>query len=117
MKKSLLLFSVLIFLASCASDNPKLHGTWQGVTWEVNGEDAKRNAPAVTFQFNEDDTYSVNWGAQTEEGTYSLRRDKLYSTETGKLEKVVQIEMPTAETLVLLMNRQGDHERLTLVKK
>ena len=83
----------------------------------MNGEDAGRDAPAVPFQFNEDDTYSVSWGAKKEAGVYSLRRDKLYSTETGKLEKVVQIEMPTPETLVLLMNRQGDHERLTLVKK
>lgn len=118
MKKILLAFSMLAFLASCAPDNPKIYGTWEVVSWEVNGKDSGRSVEAITFQFNEDDTYSISGGTQKEEGIYSLRGDKLYSTENGdKLEKVVQVSMPNPETLVFLMNRVGDDERLILEKK
>ena len=117
MKKAILLISISLFLFSCEGENEngKVHGKWTGVSWTVNGQPSGRDG--VVFQFNADDTYSVALGNQTEEGVYKVKKGKLYSTETGKKQKVVEIVMPSTDTLIMLMNRAGDAEKLTMVKQ
>jgi len=118
MKKSILLLSSILILFSCSTENQneKVQGKWTGVSWTVNGQPSGRDN--VVFQFNADDTYSVALGTQAAEaGTYKLKGSKLYSTETGKKQKVVEISIPAPDTMIMHMNRAGDEEMLTLVKE
>ena len=119
MKRSLLLFAMVSLLSSCdTNQNPKIHGSWQGIGWEINDQPSGRDFNSVAFEFKADDTYEGSFGAQKEVGIYRLSiDDKLYTTETGKIEKAVEVEMPSSDTLIFWMNRQGEKEKLTLVRK
>jgi hypothetical protein len=122
MKKLVLSTLLLAALASCKQDDSKkqlLFGQWQGATWTVAGKNVGRDAKAVSFEFKNDDTYAAAWGGQGEKGVFRLDGDKLYTTAdaANKIEKMVKLSTITADTVVMDMNRVGDSEQLTLVKK
>jgi Lipocalin-like domain len=109
-------------LFSCKQDDSmkqKLIGKWQGVSWTVGGKDAGRNPKAVSFEFKDGYTYSTAYEDQGEKGTFRLSGDKLYTTADAgnKIEKMVKIANINADTFVMDMNRMGDAEQLTLIKK
>ncbi|MCB0651594.1 MAG: hypothetical protein KDC85_10000 [Saprospiraceae bacterium] len=115
-------FLMIIFLSiiftHCTNENKaQLLGEWQGLSWVVEGQQSSRNAEAVQFSFLENGEYSGSWGDKTEKGVFSLDADKLYTTEEGKLKKMVKIEFTGSDTLVFHMNRMGTEEQLILVRK
>jgi hypothetical protein len=119
-----LLFSLIallgLMLYACGGEQETLpvQGDWQGISWNVNGKPSDRNVSAVRFSFSKNDnTYQAAMGSQEEKGTYRLSGEKLYTTAEGKAEKMVQIALPSPDTMVMQMNRQGDLEELILVKK
>jgi Lipocalin-like domain len=119
-----LLFLSLFTLThfSCKQDDSmkqKLIGKWQGVSWTVGDKDAGRNPKAVSFEFTDGYTYSTTYEDQGEKGTFRLSGDKLYTTSESKnkIEKMVKIANINADTFVMDMNRMGDAEQLTLIKK
>jgi Lipocalin-like domain len=122
MKNLLFLSLFTLTLFSCKQDDSmkqKLIGKWQGVSWTVGGKDAGRNPKAVSFEFTDGYTYSTTYEDQGEKGTFRLSGDKLYSTADAgnKIEKMVKIAAINADTFVMDMNRMGDAETLTLIKK
>jgi Lipocalin-like domain len=122
MKKCLFLSLFALTLFSCKQDDSmkqKLIGNWQGVSWTVGGKDAGRNAKAVSFEFTEGYTYSTTYEDQGEKGTFRLSGDKLYTTADtkNKIQKMVKIAAINADTFVMDMNRMGDAEQLTLIRK
>jgi Lipocalin-like domain len=114
-----IIFLLAIAAIACQKDDKKalLIGQWQGTAWTVRGEASGRNAGAVQFQFNADGTYATSYEDQSEKGTFRLSGDKLYTIGENKIEKMVKLATFTADTLVMDMNRVGDAEELTLVKK
>lgn len=115
-----LFFSFLtITILACSSDNSnqRIVGKWQGVSWHVQGQPSGRDAADVTFEFNADDTYSAAFGQQEETGIFDLTDNKLFTTATGQAKKMVEIHLPTLDTMVMAMNRAGTMEELVLVKK
>ncbi|HFA52030.1 MAG TPA: hypothetical protein ENJ95_23690 [Bacteroidetes bacterium] len=118
-KYTFILASLFFFLFSCATenDNQKIIGQWQGITWDVGGRASGRKAADVVFQFNPDDTYTASFGQQKEEGNFRLKGNKLYTTATGKAEKMVRVTLRSVDTLAMDMNRVGTLEELVLVKQ
>ena len=109
------LFIGFIACESSKYDTTLLLGDWNGASWTV--EDGKnRSADAIKFSFSEDGSYSAGYGAQLEKGTYRMAGDKLYTTETGKIEKMVKVVQLTADSLAFEMNRMGTYEQILLVK-
>jgi hypothetical protein len=121
--KQIILFSAFsLILVACNSSDPRLpelYGDWQGVSWTRNGAPASMDPTQVSFSFREDATYSATLGQQQESGDFVFRESKLYTTASGdrKVEKVVEVASLEGDTLVFDMNRQGDPEELTLVRK
>lgn len=116
----LLLLSVLSLPWSSCSDktarNHELEGTWTGISWSVKGRPSDADPSRVIFTFNLPDRYSASFGRQEERGTYYLDQHRLYTTAEGQLEKKVGMERPHPDTLILMMNRMGTEEVLTLVR-
>lgn len=115
----LILTTLLVtILAACNNENhEKIIGQWQGFSWVIEGNESGNNAEAVQFTFSEDKQYEGSWGQKSEKGVFRMDRDKLYTTEEGKLEKMVRIEYLGSDTLVFHMNRMGTEEHLFLVRK
>lgn len=115
---SIVLFVCLI-VASCVNSEKKalLVGDWKGVEWLVNGTPSEYDASKVSFHFDKDGIYSSDFGGDKENGSYILRDDKLFTTPDGQLEIMVLISKLTKDSLVFDMNRSGQSETLTLIKK
>jgi len=124
MRNSILCLALVLLtsLTACNSHDerlPLLYGDWQGVSWTRNGAPATSDPAQVKFSFNEDFSYTASLGQQNESGNFVFRDSKLYTTATGaqKVEKVVAIMKLEGDSLVFDMNRQGDPEKLTLLRK
>lgn len=119
MHAKLLNLCLLLGLLACETavfNADQLIGTWQGASWIL--EDGKtRPADALQFTFSGEGTYQASYGNASEQGTYRLRGDKLYTTETNKIEKMVKVTQLTNDTLAFEMNRMGTYEKMVLVKK
>ena len=111
---------VAILWVACSStnsiDEQLLIGQWKGASWDIEGTEKGRNASVVSFEFLTNQTYKAIYGEQTENGVYRVQYGKLYTTENGKAEKNVGIDLLTKDSLVLNMNRVGTIETLTLIK-
>lgn len=122
MQKSriILVSFVLIFIAFACSNNENkqlLVGEWNGAEWLVAGNPSDYDAKQVHFNFTSDGGYNSDFGGDKEKGTYILRDNKLYTTPEGQLEIMVQIHKLTKDSLVFDMNRSGQAETLTLIRK
>ena len=121
--KNLSIISIFtLLLCSCKQDDSmkqKLVGQWKGNTWTVGGKDTGRNVKSINFEFQDNYTYSTSYEDQNENGTFRLSGDKLYTTadSKNKIEKMVRIAAISADTFVMDMNRMGDAEQLTLIRK
>jgi hypothetical protein len=108
------------FLISCTEDvNKKLiKGEWKGIGWSIQqGEDyVPKDHEGFSFSFNTDGTYIARFGSSEESGTYWVEREKLYTTATGKAQKMVRIMHVNDKILTIQMNRGGTLELLDLQK-
>ncbi|MGG9971965.1 lipocalin family protein [Ferruginibacter sp. SUN002] len=122
MKKSisiLSIVSVLFILISCGdtTNNKLIIGSWQGAEWLVNGQPSDNNAKATSFTFNEKGDYTFNYGGVIEKGTYKVENAMLFTTPEKQQEIMVNITKLTNDSLVFDMNRGGQPETLTLLRK
>ncbi len=119
MKKiyTILLFaSSALFYFSCGKElADDIIGTWDTISWTVEGAE-KTNEMAVKFIFNGDKTYEARYGSKVEKGTYRVFGRNLYTTEQGKLEKLVKFDFDENLNLIFNMNRVGTAEQMTLKK-
>lgn len=121
MKKALtitLLFCSTLYWFSCESPfktDPNIYGQWQKTSWIIDQTGAEVSVE-MSFLFNEDGTYHIDYGSQEEKGDFQIKGTKLYTTEEGQAEKFVKIIQLTADSLQFKMNRAGRMETVVLVK-
>ncbi|MCW3116587.1 MAG: hypothetical protein JWM28_669 [Chitinophagaceae bacterium] len=109
----------LFFLISCTnSENNKLIvGNWSGTEWLVNGQASDLDAKGTHFTFNDKGDYTFDYSGTKEVGTYKVDNDMLFTTPTNQQEIKVRIAKLTKDSLVFEMNRGGQPELLTLLRK
>ena len=123
MKRSNLIVKIipfLLFLLSCnnhSENNKLIVGNWSGTEWLINGNPSDRNVLGTHFTFNEKGAYSFEYSGNKEKGTYKIENDMLFTTPIGEQEIMVKIIKLTKDSLVFDMNRGGQPESLTLLRK
>jgi hypothetical protein len=117
--KNLNIFALaLLLLTGCAKDlgyQQAILGTWQAVNWTVGDKDTRVTA-GIKFEFKADG-YSAALDGRSEQGSYRIDGDKLYSHAVGQQEIMVKITKLNADSLAFEMNRGGTKEHLTLVRE
>ena len=118
-KNIILCITIIFFATSCIESGNKesIVGDWKGTEWLVNGNPSEYDATKVFFSFSTTGGYTADFGGDKEKGTYVLRDDKLFITDDEQLEVMVLISKLTKDSLVIDMNRSGQPETLTLIKK
>lgn len=116
-----ILFAVLgLVLISCDAlstyDQAALVGSWEAVEWK-NLSTGELMPGQVSFSFDDKGRYKARYGDSVEQGRYWMVSDNLHTVEDGMAEKKVKIEKLTADSLVFGMNRMGQLESLTLLRK
>ncbi len=109
----------LLLLISCNnSENKKLIvGNWAGTEWLVDGKPSDLDAMGTYFTFNAKGEYTYEYSGNKEKGTYIIEKDMLFTTPKGEHEMMVKIMKLTKDSLIFDMNRGGQPETLTLLRK
>lgn len=111
-------FCVIVFLSCSHAKNDQLIiGKWNTVSWDRNGTLYTDEAEKYWFDFNDDGSYSSEFGGLAQKGTYRVDYNRLYTLADGEEEIVVEIKSITNDTLRLGMNRGGRPEILILAKE
>lgn len=93
-----------------------LSGNWQAVGWTDANNKALEQTSSVKFTFG-GGKYNYQNNEINEKGTYKVENDMLFTTAEGENEMMVKIIKITKDSLILGMNRAGQIEFLSLVKK
>ena len=117
--KIYVVFLIVISIVSCihSANKTLLVGEWKGTEWLANSIPSGNDATKVYFKFSADGGYVSDFGGSLEKGTFILRDNKLYTTPDDQLEIMVEIAKLTKDSLVFNMNRGGQPETLTLIRK
>ena len=110
----------ILLLASCTTDsvnNKLIIGNWAGSLWTVDGKEKKLDAETAHFSFDDKGKYNFQLFENKEEGTYKVENDMLFTTPAKQQEIMVKITKLTKDSLVFDMNRSGQSESLTLLRK
>lgn len=108
--------STALLCSNCGEElADELVGTWNSISWTVEGAEKADKVP-VQFKFNGDKTYAAKYGSKVEKGTFRVFGRNLYTTEEGKLEKLVKFDFDEDLNLVFAMNRVGTSEQMVLQK-
>jgi hypothetical protein len=109
----------LFFLVSCnnSENNKLIIGNWHATQWLVNGKPSNRNVESTHFTFNDKGQYTYEYAGTKETGTYKIENDMLFTTPANQQEMMVKITKLTPDSLIFDMNRSGQPEVLTLLRK
>lgn len=113
------ILAMIIVCISCdgTKEQKVIVGNWAGAEWLMNGKPSVANAKNTSFTFNDKGEYIyINGGVKTI-GTYKIENDMLFTTPLNQQEMMVKIAKLTKDSLVFDMNRGGQPETLTLIKK
>jgi Lipocalin-like domain len=120
MNRSYLIIAFLLLMLSCnnnSENNKLIIGNWSGAEWLVNGNPSDMNAKDTHFTFNDKGEYTFEYAGNKEKGTYKIENDMLFTTPVDEHEIMVKIIRLTKDSLIFDMNRGGQPETLTLLKK
>ena len=117
--KTYFILVFIVLLAGCANseNNKKIIGKWEGTEWLVNAAPSSLEADKAFFIFDDKGKYSFEYAGSKEEGTYKVENDMLFTKPANQQEIMVKIFKLTKDSLVFDMNRGGQSERLTLLRK
>ena len=117
--KTFMVFAGLICFSSCGNkeNNKMIIGNWSGQEWLVNGSPSNRNVRETHFTFDDKGNYSYTYSGTKENGTYKVENDMLFTKPGDQQEIMVKIKKLSDDTLIFDMNRSGQTELLTLVRK
>jgi len=106
------------FLTSCQPqwDVTLLHGSWKTISW-TEQQSGRTVDSGMDFIFNEDKSYTIDYGPRKEEGRYWIDQDFLHTIADGQSEKKVKLVKLTTDSLVMDMNRAGTLETIVLIKE
>ena len=110
---------ILFFVYSCSESqkSPLLYGQWTGIEWLVEGQPSTHTPEDAIFTFDSLGVYTFTYQDNTEKGTYYTNGNQLFTTPEGGIKMMVKIPKLTQDTLIFDMNRGGQAERLTLIRK
>ena len=123
MKRSKFIIKItpfLFFIFSCKTNtesNKLIVGNWSGTEWLINGKPSDLDVHNTRFTFNDKGEYTYEYSGNKEKGTYKIENDRLFTKPVGEQEIMVKIMKLTKDSLVFDMNRGGQPESLTLIKK
>jgi hypothetical protein len=117
-----IIFAILAFITTCiaCSDTKEqkiIIGNWIAVEWLMDGKLSLSNARNTSFTFNEKGEYTYTNSGVITNGTYKVENNMLFTTPLNEQEMMVKIVKLTKDSLVFDMNRGGQPETLTLMKK
>ena len=120
-KYSLLLF-LGIFLSACGDNHQSdLIGTWKAHQVLEENEPLSLNPEEIRFDFsNTGDYHFTSTLNYQEAGRYYLEKELLYTLDTlnqESIEKVVQIQFLSPDTIQLKMQHQGKDRTIELSKQ
>ena len=111
-------FLTSIIVACSPNENQeKLIGNWTGVQWLVNDKPSGFDAQSTFFSFDQKGAYTYEYLGNKEKGTYKVENEMLFTTPENQQEMMVKIAKLTKDTLIFDMNRGGQAEMLTLIRK
>ncbi len=118
LKHLLSVLSLFLFIGACGDTTNKkfIIGNWHATEWLINGIPSDANVKNTSFTFNEKGEYTFVNSGHTEQGTYKVEHNRLFTTPGGQQEMMVRIAKLTTDSLVFEMNRGGQPETLTLLK-
>lgn len=119
-KYSLLLF-LGIFLSACGNNHQSdLIGTWKAHQVLEGDQALNLNPTEIQFNFSETGDYHFKSTLNYQEaGSFYLEKELLYTLDTlnqESIEKVVQIQFISPDTIQLKMQHQGKDRTLELSK-
>jgi membrane protein involved in colicin uptake len=122
MKKTLKLFSVLLFLASCKSETEQhIVGKWQAVQLTECDNLVPIQTELVDIEFSSDGKYVFHSTLNVrEEGNYRIKKNYLFTQDKlrdNAPEKAVLIKSLDMDSMVLQMSYKGKDQYLTLAKE
>lgn len=110
----------LLGVSACTilvTDNKLIFGKWTGIEWLAEGSPSAYDPSDATFTFMENGEYTFQYADNVEKGRFTLSNNQLFTTPEGGIRMMVKVIKLTNDTLVFDMNRGGQPERLTLIKK
>lgn len=110
---------IALFASACSSNKYKelIIGNWAGTEWLLDGKPSESNGKNTAFSFTDKGEYVYENEGTTQKGSYRIEKDKLYTTPLNQQEIMVKIAKLTQDSLVFDMNRGGQSETLTLIRK
>ena len=109
---------ITVLIACTPNENQqKLIGKWAGVEWLVNDKPSGFNAQSTFFSFDDKGAYTYEYLGNKENGTYKVENEMLFTTPENQQEMMVKIAKLNKDTLIFDMNRGGQSEMLTLIRK
>lgn len=122
MKKTLKLFGVLLFLASCKSETEqRIVGKWQAVQLTECDNLVPIQTELVDIEFSSEGKYVFHSTLNVrEEGNYRIKKNYLFTQDKlrdNAPEKAVLIKSLDADSMVLQMSYKGKDQYLTLAKE
>ena len=109
---------ILVLLIACNSlyDETHLLGEWQVKSWVVASSGARVNQK-MDFSFQSDKQYTVDYGSEKDSGSYYIAGEYLHAKGNNAVDISVKITQLTKDSLSIEMNRQGQLEKVLLLKK
>jgi hypothetical protein len=98
-------------------DEKLLPGEWRGAKWVVEGQTEEIDASTAIFSFEPDGTYKYSYNDAVEKGKYFMANNELFTTPEGGIKMMVKVQKLTRDSLIFNMNRGGQSETLTLIRK
>lgn len=92
-------------------------GEWQAISWLVDNQMSDYQVSSTSFTFDEKGDYTFNYDGTKTAGDFKVEHDMLFTTVEGQQEIMVKIAKLNQDTLVFDMNRGGQNELMTLVRK
>ena len=115
-------YCILLFFIACQSNSKHamqdLLGQWQAYTFLEEGDTVDISPSEVSLDFRQNGIYYFTSTLNFKEaGHYKIENNLLYTIDTltiDPIEKAVQIEYLSPDTLILLMNKEGVQQTLKL---
>ena len=119
LRKFIVIVVLTLATTSCGdtTNNKMIIGNWEATEWLVRGAPSESNANGTSFSFNDKGDYTFTHNGNVEKGTYKVENEMLFTTPDKQDEMMVKIEKLTKDSLVFGMNRGGQEEVLTLLRK
>lgn len=111
---------IIILLFTCCTESEfneiDIQGNWKVASWTVKSSGKAINNK-MDMDFNADKKYTIDYGSEKETGKYWIAGEFLHTAEENQSEKKVKIIKLSTDTLKIQMNRGGEIENVTLLKK